>query len=148
VSPRAVLHNDRRSIGQAFLLGALVIGFVGAGLGLVGRVRSLGVIVPVTTRSQEVVLIASLATLCGAVTLAMLVHATSAWGRFILVKFILAVRGDIPWRLMTFLEDAERVGVLRRLGPQYEFRSELFRTYLARQQRPDGVATPLLWLLT
>ncbi len=67
----------------------------------------------------------------------MIVQATSAWGRFALTRFILAMRHDMPWRLMTFLRDAERVGILRRLAPQYEFRSDLFRQHLAQDAPPD-----------
>jgi hypothetical protein len=140
LGPREVLRDDRQSVVRGFFLGALVIGLVGAGLGLVGRASSLGLVIPITNRLQEMLVGAAIAALCGAVTLAMIMQANSAWGGFVLTKLILASRGDVPLRLMTFLEDAERVGILRRLGPQYEFRSDLFRTYLTaeptRRPRP------------
>ncbi|MFI7015419.1 hypothetical protein [Streptomyces sp. NPDC050164] len=47
----------------------------------------------------------------------------SLWWRFVTVRFLLAGRGHIPWRLMGFLADAHAArGVLRRVGTVYQFR--------------------------
>ncbi len=42
----------------------------------------------------------------------------------------------MPWRLMTFLDDAHRRGVLRQSGAYYEFRHVRLLAHLAR----DGPA--------
>ncbi|MGW0575584.1 hypothetical protein ACWD25_06355 [Streptomyces sp. NPDC002920] len=48
--------------------------------------------------------------------------ALSAWGRLGTARIWLAVTGRAPWRLMRFLDDAHRRGVLRQSGAHYEFR--------------------------
>ncbi len=60
--------------------------------------------------------------------------ALSAWGRLGTARIWLAVTGRAPWRLMTFLEEAHRRGVLRQSGAHYEFR------HLRLQQRLAGAA--------
>jgi hypothetical protein len=41
---------------------------------------------------------------------------------YLLVKIRLSLTGQLPWRLMSFLEDAHRLGLLRQVGPTYQFR--------------------------
>jgi hypothetical protein len=48
--------------------------------------------------------------------------ALTAWGRWLIARTVLAARGRLPWRLLGFLEDAYRRGLLRRRGSVYEFR--------------------------
>ncbi|MEU1672684.1 NACHT domain-containing protein [Streptomyces roseifaciens] len=60
--------------------------------------------------------------------------ALSAWGRLLTARIWLAVTGRAPWRLMAFLEEAHRRGVLRQSGAHYEFR------HLRLQQRLAGAA--------
>ncbi|MGW1975450.1 NACHT domain-containing protein [Streptomyces sp. NPDC001889] len=55
--------------------------------------------------------------------------ALSAWGRLGAARIWLALTGRAPWRLMRFLEEAHRRGVLRQSGARYEFR------HLRLQQR-------------
>jgi hypothetical protein len=57
--------------------------------------------------------------------------ATSVWGRYIMAKMWAAIRGELPWRLMRFLDDAHRRGVLRRAGAVYQFRHARLQQYLA-----------------
>jgi hypothetical protein len=57
--------------------------------------------------------------------------ALSAWLTYTVVRLWFAARGWLPWRLMPFLADAARRGVLRRNGAVYQFRHERLRTYLA-----------------
>ena len=45
-----------------------------------------------------------------------------AWGAFVLSRGWLALRGQAPLRLMRFLDDAHRRGVLRQVGGVYQFR--------------------------
>ncbi|NUT47379.1 MAG: hypothetical protein HOV94_08715, partial [Saccharothrix sp.] len=44
-----------------------------------------------------------------------------------------ALRGRLPWRLLRFLDDAHRRGVLRRTGAVYQFRHASLRHHLARR---------------
>jgi hypothetical protein len=45
-----------------------------------------------------------------------------AWGASVLTRLWLASRGSTPLRLMRFLDDAHRRGVLRQVGAVYQFR--------------------------
>ena len=45
------------------------------------------------------------------------------WGTFTIARYWLALKGRLPWRLMTFLEDAHvNRGVFRQVGAVYQFR--------------------------
>jgi hypothetical protein len=60
---------------------------------------------------------------------------TTQFGTFMLWRIWMAAKGDLPWRLMAFLDDAHRNrGVLRSNGASYQFRHQ----YL--QQKIAGVA--------
>lgn len=60
----------------------------------------------------------------------------SAWFGFALARGHMALRGDLPRRLMAFLDDAHRRGVLRQSGGVYRFRHVELRDRLAA----DGTA--------
>lgn len=54
-----------------------------------------------------------------------------------------AARRRLPFGLMPFLDDAHRLGLLRAVGPEYQFRHAEFQDHLARwyrQTHPDAVA--------
>ena len=55
----------------------------------------------------------------------------SAWGQFQLVRLVRAVRGELPWRVLGFLADAHRRGVLRQTGGVYQFRHTRLQDRLA-----------------
>lgn len=55
----------------------------------------------------------------------------TAWASYQVAKTWLALRGDVPWRLMRFLDDARERGVLRANGPAYQFRHVRLRDHLA-----------------
>lgn len=57
--------------------------------------------------------------------------ALSAWGWLLVTRLWLCGTGRLPWRLMRFLEDAHRRGVLRRAGALYEFRHARLQERLA-----------------
>jgi len=46
----------------------------------------------------------------------------STWLRWQLARCWLWASRRLPWRLMTFLEDAEKRGTLRQVGSVYQFR--------------------------
>lgn len=50
--------------------------------------------------------------------------------------------GQLPWRLPTFLRDAYDHGVLRQVGPLYQFRHDRLRHYLAGPPPERPVSTP------
>ncbi|MFF4259734.1 hypothetical protein ACFY1L_52135 [Streptomyces sp. NPDC001663] len=55
-----------------------------------------------------------------------------------------ATRRRLPFGLMPFLDDAHRLGLLRAVGPEYQFRHAEFQDHLARwyrQTHPDAVAS-------
>lgn len=56
----------------------------------------------------------------------------TAWMSYLVATTWLALRADVPWRLMTFLDDACRRGVLRANGPAYQFRHVRLQEHLAR----------------
>ena len=49
--------------------------------------------------------------------------------------FNFAVNGNLPWRLMGFLEDAYLRGVLRRTGAEYQFRHARLQEHLSTRYR-------------
>jgi hypothetical protein len=58
----------------------------------------------------------------GFVPVALAALSTMPWWRFTVTRVILALSGRGPLRLMTFLADAHRRGVLRQFGGVYQFR--------------------------
>lgn len=57
----------------------------------------------------------------------------TAWGHFAMARTYLAVRHHAPWDLMAFLQDAhEQRGVLRQVGPVYQFRHIDLQHHLAQ----------------
>lgn len=52
---------------------------------------------------------------------------------YLLIKTRLWFKGQLPWRLMSFLEDAHRLGLLRQVGPVYQFRHADLQDRLALQ---------------
>ncbi|MFJ3670434.1 NACHT domain-containing protein [Streptomyces sp. NPDC090106] len=66
----------------------------------------------------------------------------SAWGRFTVTRVWLATTGRLPWRLMTFLEDAHRRGVLRQNGASFEFRHVRLHAHLAGDRPSADMALP------
>jgi hypothetical protein len=55
----------------------------------------------------------------------------SAWGWFLVTRLWLCTTGRLPWRLMHFLDEAHRRGVLRQTGALYEFRHARLQERLA-----------------
>ncbi|MFJ9481459.1 NACHT domain-containing protein [Streptomyces mirabilis] len=64
----------------------------------------------------------------------------SAWGWLLTTRLWLCGTGRLPWRLMTFLEEAHRRGVLRQAGAVYQFRHARLQERLA--SRTDGTDRP------
>lgn len=62
-----------------------------------------------------------------------------AWLRFVIARELLALRHQLPSRLMSFLADAHQRGVLRQAGAVYQFRHiELQRRLANRWEEPPA----------
>jgi hypothetical protein len=59
-----------------------------------------------------------------------------AWPQWLTARGWLALRGDLPLRLLPFLEDAHRRQVLRQAGPFYQFSHIELQHHLAGRFRP------------
>lgn len=57
---------------------------------------------------------------------------SGAWLSYVLATYSLAASGKLPLRLMGFLDDAYRLGLLRTVGPAYQFRHAEFQDHLIR----------------
>ncbi|RZT77911.1 NACHT domain-containing protein [Micromonospora violae] len=64
-----------------------------------------------------------------------LLGAGSPWTSYTVARAWLAIWGRLPWRLMGFLDDAHQRGILRQVGPAYQFRHDLVQRHLAGQPR-------------
>ncbi|MEU9189613.1 NACHT domain-containing protein [Streptomyces sp. NPDC048484] len=64
--------------------------------------------------------------------------ALSAWGRLGPARIWLALTGRAPWRLMGFLAEAHRRGVLRQSGAHYEFCHQRLQQSLAATAAPGA----------
>jgi hypothetical protein len=73
--------------------------------------------------------------LIGAVIGPVTANLSSAWGQSVLARTWLALTGRAPRRLMAFLRDAHRRGVLRQAGGAYQFRHALLRDRLSDRRR-------------
>ncbi|MEU7468368.1 NACHT domain-containing protein [Streptomyces sp. NPDC044984] len=113
--PRSTLYADRaatltRSAVAAFLAGGVCLLLIS----VTGRGSTLG-----TMHTEVWVQVGTNAL------------ALSAWGRLGAARIWLAVTGRAPWRLMGFLAEAHRRGVLRQSGAHYEFSHVLLQQRLA-----------------
>jgi len=76
---------------------------------------------------------------------AVIIVAPRAWGTYTLTRIWLALRGDLPWRLMAFLEHACDRSILRQSGGVYQFRHARLQDHLAHNyqvHRPPTAARP------
>ncbi|MDX8049584.1 hypothetical protein SK571_09355 [Lentzea sp. BCCO 10_0798] len=55
----------------------------------------------------------------------------SAWGEFCLARGWFGLRGELPWRLLTFLRDAHDRGLFRQAGAAYQLRHARLQDRLA-----------------
>lgn len=61
-----------------------------------------------------------------------------SWLAYVAATGWLALRGRLPRRLMPFLDDAHRLGLLRAVGPVYQFRHAEFQDHLATRSDASG----------
>ncbi|GAA0953207.1 NACHT domain-containing protein [Actinocorallia libanotica] len=61
-----------------------------------------------------------------------------AWPGYLIATYRLALDKRLPRRLMPFLDDAHRLGLLRAVGPLYQFRHAEFQDHLAARHDPPS----------
>ncbi len=137
ITPIGVLRGDRAAVFSGCLLGALVGLVVGGILGVAESDMASKLIFHLTLVERAVLGGLGGAGLGGA-GLGMMVLATSAWGHFITARVWLWLTGMTPFRLMAFLEDAHKLGVLRHTGSHYQFRHALLQDRLAVRVTTGG----------
>jgi hypothetical protein len=133
VTPQSVFQSDR-AVHMAVTLLAFVVGLL---FGLVGGLQ-LGLLPGLLYALLYGLLTALLLGLMSQV-------AFTAWGWFVILQGWLAVRGQLPRQLMSFLDDAYHRGILRQIGAAYQFRHVRLQEYLAHQppQERDAQSTTL-----
>ncbi|SIM79383.1 hypothetical protein SAMN04489832_2088 [Micromonospora cremea] len=139
-SPSNVLRSDRSTVLYGTALGGAAGALVGGFLGGVVGAEQYGLIFQLSPL-LEGLLGASVGLLLGAAGLGLMVYTTSAWSQLVVARLWLAYRGWIPLRLMAFLQDAHKLGVLRQVGPLYQFRHALLQERLA-QPEPTSRGAP------
>jgi hypothetical protein len=131
-TPRSAMTRDVR----AFRITALAAGIASAAAGFVGGSLSSISEIGATASLHAVVAdglgIGLSSGLVVGVTFGFY-HAASP--TFALSSAWLAWKGKLPWRLMSFLSEAHRRGVLRQYGAAYQFRHELLRAHLVEHAR-------------
>lgn len=137
VTPGSLLRNDRAAVLFGWLAGgvpgALTGAYLGASLRDGHRVPELDGLAIITLPPALLALLGAIAGFgLSAAGLGLMVHGSSSWGRFITTRTWLAMRGHTPRRLMTFLADSRKLGVLRQVNGYYEFRHRLLLHYLAQ----------------
>jgi hypothetical protein len=114
-SPEATMARDRALVGLVCLVFGVGVGSAAAllfGAGRTGMVwlgfssgALLGFVLAVMSRN---------------------------WWWFTVARAWLAMRGRLPYRLLEFLEDAHKLGVLRQVGARYQFRHARIQEHLAK----------------
>ena len=135
-SPAGALTRDRRAFLTYSLAGAVAGGLVGTlsnGLDDVAQGRLIGDAGAVVVDGLAVGITAAI------VSGLMFGVIQAAWGSFMVARCWMALRGRLPWRLMHFLDDAHRRGVLRQIGAVYQFRNARLADHLAASH----VVTPV-----
>jgi len=127
--PHGTLAQDRRTFWTTALFGGLAVG-LSTGFGLSSQPGN-GV-----EHGLEVGIVN---TITVGLAFAFL---RAAYGQFVLARWWLAMRGKLPWHLMTFLADAhETRGVLRQNGVRYQFRHDKLQQHLITKAWPERQET-------
>lgn len=113
-SPAATLRADRTAV---LLLSMLLSLTLGAAFGLTA---ALNYDIPGTVANALVGVLMGLL--------------SSPWPLYFATSKYLALRTRLPFSLMTFLDECHRLGILRRVGPIYQFRHSRLQQHLCHRQ--------------
>lgn len=141
ITPLRSLRDDRDAVVYAWLFGSVAGAAVGGFLATAGIHRARYDLVFSASAATTGVVGALVGALLAGAGLGMVVLSTSAWGHFSTARWWLAWRGRTPWHLVTFLDDAYRLGVLRSTGAHYQFRHASLQHHLA-SLRPAAAPAP------
>ncbi|WP_176993710.1 NACHT domain-containing protein [Nonomuraea jiangxiensis] len=134
--PTLTAVSTPRSSWRADRTLTLLRSIAGLVLGLVVGFATWLAAVLVTGQGQvdEGVLVSGLGLTAG-LALGLVLGRHHAWLACRVVTGALAIRGRLPWRLMSFLDEAHRLGLLRAVGPIYQFRHAELHDHLATAYR-------------
>jgi hypothetical protein len=122
-SPTDLLRSNRSNVVAHFLVWAMVLGTVA---GVVNSFFTGGIV-----SSVQLALAFGIEGAFGAGLGYGL--CLTAWGQWVaLARIWLPLTGRLPWRLVAFLDDACRLGALRRAGAVYQFRHARLQDHLTR----------------
>ncbi|WP_086678261.1 BTAD domain-containing putative transcriptional regulator [Amycolatopsis pretoriensis] len=107
-------------------------GVAAVSYGLAGAIAGGQVFPPATNPVLPFV-----AGVCFGTGIGLAVLVTRAWGNYFVHHVWLAATGRVPWRLMHFLDDAHRRGVLRQAGGVYQFRHARVQERLAEADQEE-----------
>jgi len=136
-TPLATLRSDRDA-------SMLSLGTVGLGL---GAVTALAVCLVLRFDGPNAGMVATLGTgivagLGIALPSGLGFTEPRPWPDYQICRVWLALRRRVPWKLMGFLEDAHRLGILRQAGPVYQFRHAQLQSRLAEVEANRGGRSP------
>jgi hypothetical protein len=127
LNPLASLHIDRAT---AVTLGVTVATF-GATLSIIVTQFGETVTLRLLSRDHTASSIALLIWL----PIALVLIGMTAWGWLVVTRLWLSGMRYLPWRLMAFLDEAHRKGVLRQVGAVYQFRHIRLQEQLAARDQ-------------
>ncbi|GAA3430801.1 NACHT domain-containing protein [Kutzneria kofuensis] len=114
-SPEATMARDRALVGLICLVFGVGVGSAAALLFGAGRTGMVW-----------------LGFSSGAILGFVLAVMSRNWWWFTVARTWLAMRGRVPYRLLEFLEDAHKLGILRQVGARYQFRHARIQDHLAK----------------
>jgi hypothetical protein len=117
------------------LLGGLVAKFLGGIIGIGVEMQAPRGTVSLGTGREDLSIAIVLAIV---VVLGFLAGGRHAWMAYFIATYRLAWKRRLPRRLMPFLDDAHRLGLLRAVGPVYQFRHADLQDHLAATYQPPG----------
>lgn len=159
-TPKGLIHQDRKSSLVAAGLAGIALGVTGLPLLILSQTAVQTVFLASTNLSgmppiadilmrsassqgtnEPLEIVAN--TVLPGVVFTILMLLPRAWPRFILLRFVLARKGHLPWNFVQFLDDARDRQLLRQSGGLYQFRHIRLQERLAsRSLAQNRVSTP------
>ncbi|MEV0623901.1 hypothetical protein AB0I81_62040 [Nonomuraea sp. NPDC050404] len=146
-TPRSTLRADR-TLALLRAIASGIVGWLATGIAYVGADGILSVILFGHELSGAFELgfalepqLAILGLGLG-LTLGVMAGKHHAWWAYTIAVAKLVLARQLPWRLMDFLDDVHRLGLLRAVGPVYQFRHALLHDHLAACERAAACIEP------